>query len=203
MQLSAVLMMTAMRYFMPFLLEPYVPLYTWSDPMAVRLMAAFDSSGLGAVARFIQILAGLMLLTNRMSPFALAAVLPVNLCGLFIALFIETALVVAVLSLALVALNALLMLAQLPAYRGVLKGGALAEDESAEGGGNYNSLFANPLGRAPARAFPGAALVLAAALAFYWFVVPFANGTTGLVTLAVPALILSVNAARSLTRPER
>ena len=44
------------------------------------------------------------------------------------------------------------------------------------------------------------ALVLAAALAFYWFVVPFSNGTTGLVTLAVPALILAAGWVRALAR---
>ena len=198
--LGAVLAVTALRYFMPFLLGPYVPLHGWSDPMALRLMAAFDASGLGAVARFIQLIAGAMLLTNRMAPFALAAAMPVNLCGLFIALFIEGAPLLALLGLALVALNALLMLTYLPAYRGVLEGGALAEGEGPEAGANYESLFANPLSDAPARACLGGAIVLAAALAFYWFVVPFANGTTGLVTLTVPAAILAAGLARGLSR---
>src|SRR5690606_26015091 len=31
--LGAVLVVTALRYFMPFLLEPYAPQYEWSDPM--------------------------------------------------------------------------------------------------------------------------------------------------------------------------
>jgi hypothetical protein len=42
--------------------------------------------------------------------------------------------------------------------------------------------------------------VLAAALAFYWFVVPFSNGTTGVVTLAVPTVILAAGWARALAR---
>jgi hypothetical protein len=177
-----------------------VPLHEWSDPMAVRLMAAFDKSGLLAVAKFIHFAAGLLLLTNRAVPFALAALMPVNVCGLYISLFIEGDPLVAVLAVLTVALNALLMLAYLPAYRGVLQGGQLADGEGPEAGANYESLFVSPLSGAPAKAYVGAALVLAAALAFYWFVVPFSNGTTGLVTLIVPAVILAVGWVRSLGR---
>jgi hypothetical protein len=196
--LGAVLVVTALRYFIPFLLAPYVPLYGWSDPMAARLMTAFDTSGLGAVARFIHLIAGLMLLTNRKVPFALAALMPVNLCGLFISLVIEGDSLVAVLALLMVSLNALLMLSYLPSYRGVLEGGALADGEGADDGRNYTSLFANPLGSAPTAAYLGGGLVLAAALAVYWKVVPFSNGTTGLVTLAIPTLIFAVGLVRSL-----
>src|SRR5690606_2670846 len=147
--LGAVMVVTAIRYFMPFLL-PFVPVASWDDPMALRLMTAFDKSGLLAVLT--------------------------------------------------VALNALLMLAYLPAYRGVLDGGQLADGEGAEAGQNYESLFVNPLSGAPAAAYGGAALVLAAALAFYWRVVPGLNGPTGLVTLAVPTVLLAIGALRALTR---
>ena len=197
--LGAVMVVTALRYFLPPLLA-FVPQAEWHDPMAVRLMTAFDASGLGAVARFIHLVAGLLLLTNRAVPFALAALLPVNVCGLFIALFIEGAPLVAALAVLTVALNGLLMLAYLPNYRGVLHGGHLADGERPEDGHNYESLFVNPLGRAPAAAYPAAALVLAAALAFYWWVVPGLNGLTGLVTLAIPAVLLGVGWARALAR---
>jgi hypothetical protein len=50
--LGAVMVVTAVQYFMPFLL-PFVPAAEWNDPMAQRLMTAFDRSGLLAVARFI------------------------------------------------------------------------------------------------------------------------------------------------------
>ena len=53
--LGAILVITALRYFMPFLL-PAVPDAQWSDPMAVRVMTAFDKSGLLGVAKFIKIL---------------------------------------------------------------------------------------------------------------------------------------------------
>ena len=139
----------------------------------------------------------MLLLSNRAVPFALAALMPVNLCGLFIALFIEGDALIGVLAVLTVALNALLMLAYLPAYKGVLEGGQLADGETPEDGGNYESLYANPFGQTPPAAYLGGALVLAAALAFYWFVVPGLNGTTGLVTLAVPTLILAAGWIRA------
>ena len=197
--LGAVLVVTAVRYFMPFLL-PFVPVASWEDPMALRLMAAFDTSGLLAVARFIHLIAGALLLTNRAVPFALAAMMPVNLCGLFIALLIEGDPLVALLAVLTVALNALLMLAYLPSYRGVLEGGQLADGEGPEAGRNYESLFGNSLSNAPPAAYLGGALVLAAALAFYWRVVPGLNSITGLVVLAVPTVILAIGWVRALTR---
>lgn len=197
--LGAVMVITALRYFMPPVLS-FVPQAEWHDPMAVRLMAGFDRSGLGAVARFIHIAAGLLLLFDRAVPFALAALMPVNVCGLFIALFIEGAPVPAVLAVATVALNGLLMLAYLPCYRGVLEGGHLADGEGPEDGQNYESLYANPLSSAPPAAYVGAALVLAAALAFYWFVVPGLNGPTGLATLAIPTVLVAAGCMRALTR---
>jgi hypothetical protein len=190
---------TALRYFLPPLL-PFVPAAEWHDPMSVRLMSAFDRSGLGAVARFIHVAAGLLLLCNRAVPFALAALMPVNLCGLFIALVIEGAPLVATLAVLTVALNGLLMLAYLPAYRGVLEGGHLADGEGPEDGRNYESLFARPASEAPPAAYLGAATVLAAALAFYWFVVPGLNGLTGMVTLGVPAVLLAAGWTRALSR---
>jgi hypothetical protein len=196
--LGAVMTVTAIQYFLPSLLP--LPTVSWEDPMAVRLMTAFDRSGLLAVAKFIHLVAGVLLLSNRAVPFALAALMPVNLCGTFISLFIEGDPLVAVLAVLTLALNALLMLAYLPWYRGVLEGGQLADGEEPEPGQNFESLFVNPLSNAQPSAYLGAALVLAAALAFYWFVVPFANGTMGLVTLAVPALLLAAGWVRALSR---
>ena len=197
--LGAVMVITAVQYFLPPLL-PFLPAVEWRDPMTVRLMTGFDKSGLLAVAKFIHLVAGMLLLANRAVPFALAALMPVNLCGLFIALLIEGQPVIAVLAVLTVALNALLMLAYLASYRGVLDGGQLADGESTGAGQTYESLFVNPLAGAPAAAYPGAALVLAAALAFYWFEVPGLNGLTGVVTLAAPTLLLAAGWVRALAR---
>jgi hypothetical protein len=197
--LGTVLIITAVRYFLPPLL-PLVPTAAWSEPMAARVMSGFDRSGLLAVAKFIHLAAGALLLTNRAVPFALAALMPVNVCGLFISLFIEGDPLIALLAVLTVALNALLMLAYLPSYRSVLERGHLADGEGPEDGQNYESLFANPMSNAPPLAYLGGAVVLAAAFAFYWFVVPFANGTMGLYVLAFPALVLAAGAVRSLMR---
>ncbi len=197
--LGAAMVVTALEYFLPALL-PIDAVHEWQDPMSIRLMTAFDKSGLLAVAKFIHLVAGALLLANRAVPFALAALVPVNLCGAFISLFVEGDVLLAVLAVLTVALNILLMLAYLLYYAGVLEAGQLADGEGPEDGRNYDSLFVNPLGEAPAAAYPGAALVLAAAAAFYWFVVPGLNSTTALVVLAIPALLLAAGWARALGR---
>ena len=196
--LGAVMVVTALQFFLPNLL-PFLPTAHWQDPMSVRLFAEFDRSGLMAVAKFIHLVAGALLLGNRAVPFALAALMPVNVCGLYIALVLEAEPLIALLALATVALNALLMLAYLPAYRGVLEGGQLADGEGPEAGRRFESLFARPVPAEP-RAYWAGAAVLAAALAFYAFVVPFANGPTGLVVLAIPALIFAAGWVRALAR---
>lgn len=200
--LGAVMMVTATRYFLPPLL-PFLPVAQWHDPMAVRLMAAFDTSGLLAVAKLIHFAGGALLLCNRAVPFALAALLPVNVCGLYITLFVEADALLGLLAVLTVALNAVLMLAYLPSYGGVLQKRALADGEATEDGQNFESLYVNPFSEAPPRAYAAAATVLVAALAFYWFVVPFANGTMGLYVLAIPSLLLLTGSMRALMQRSR
>src|SRR5690606_36040271 len=113
-------------------------------------------------------------------------------CGAFISLFVEADPLIAALAVLIIALNAGLMLAYLPAHRGVLQGGHLADGEGAEAGENYERLGADRVADAPAAACVPAAPVLVAAVACYGFVVPFADGPTGLVTLGVPAVRLGV-----------
>ena len=197
--LGLVMVITALDYFLPALV-PVIEQRAWEDPMSIRLMTAFDKSGLLAVAKFIHLVAGALLLVNRAVPFALAALAPVNVCGTYISLFVEGDPILGLLAVLTMALNALLMLAYLPWYRGVLEPGQLADGEGPEDGDNYESLFVNPLSSAPASAYLGAALVLAAAFAFYWFVVLGLNSTTGLVVLAIPAVLLAIGWARALGR---
>jgi hypothetical protein len=193
------LMVSALQYFLPALL-PFLPRYAWHDPMAVRLLGEFDKSGLLAVARFIHLVAGAMLVLNRGVPFALAALVPVNLNGTYISLFVERDPLLSMVAVVTMAVNALLMFAYLPWYRGVVSPGQLADGEGPEDGENYVSLYANPLSHAPASAYPLAALVLAAAFAFYWFVVRGLNSTTGLAVLAIPIVLLAIGWARALSR---
>jgi hypothetical protein len=197
--LGVVLVVTSLQYFLPHLL-PFLPVAMWEDPMSVRLMSGFQHSGLLAVAKFIHLTAGALLLVNRAVPFALAALMPVNICGLFLSVLVERDPVIGLLAVLTVALNGLLMLAYLRYYRGVLDGGQIADGEGPVDGQNYESLYANPMSLAPASAYPAAALVLAAALAFYWFVVRGLNSTTGLVVLSIPAVLLAVGWARAVAR---
>lgn len=201
--MGAVMVVTALDWFIPFLM-PFMPNTAFSDPMAARIVDMLTISGLLAVAKFIQLAGGVLLILNRAAPFALAAMLPVNVCSTFIAVALESDPLLAVLALALLALNGLLMLAHLPYYRGVLQsdrtGGGLADGESEEEGRYYNSLFANPLSGAPAKAYIGGIAIWAAAMWFYWYVVPFTNGTTGMVTLAYPGVILFVGLVRALRK---
>ena len=196
---GAILLLTGLSYFLPSLL-PILSLQHWSDPLAARLIAAFGVSGLLAVAKFIHIAGGALLLINRMTPFALAATMPVNICAAYIAVFVERAPLLGLLSLALVAASGLLMLAHLHCYRGVLEGRELADGERAESGQNYNSVLANPFTGAPLRSYAAAAVVLLCAALFYWKVVPYTNGTTGLVTLVWPALMLLAGVAMTIAR---
>lgn len=197
--LGVVLALSALRYFMPFLLAPYIPLPDFADPMALRLRTSLDQSGLLAVAKFIHLIGGLMLLSKRAIPFALAAIMTVNVCAAFIAL-LEGNILLALAALAILGVNGLLMLAHLPSYRGVLLGGQLADGEGPEAGRNYESIFVNPMSGTPTRAYLLAAIPLAAALYAYWKVIPFTNGTTGLVTLVIPVVIFAVGLAKSLVK---
>lgn len=194
--LGLIMVPTALAYFLPDLL-PWVRTAQWEGEMTVRLMGQLDASGLLAVAKFIQLVGGLALLLNRAVPFALAAMVTVNVCGAFVAVLIEGAPALAVMALGVLALNALLMFAYLPAYAGVLSTGSIADGEEQQAGAYYESVFVNPLAGATRKACLVAALPLVAALLFFWKVVPFTNGTTGLVVLVFPALVWLVNLVRA------
>ncbi|MEL1252064.1 hypothetical protein [Aurantiacibacter gilvus] len=196
--LGLIMVPTALAYFLPDLL-PWVRTATWEGEMSLRLMDSLETSGLLAVAKFVQLVGGLALLLNRAVPFALAAMVCVNVCGAFVAVLIEGAPGLSVMALGVLALNVLLMFAYIDAYRGVLASGALADGEAEEPGANYNSLFVNPLAGASRKALLVALLPLLGALWFFWKVVPFANGTMGLYVLVLPALVWVVAMARAKT----
>lgn len=194
--LGIIMMPTALAYFLPDLL-PFVRTATWQGEMSVRLMGQLDASGLLAVAKFVQLLGGLALLLNRAVPFALAAMVCVNVCGAFVAVLIEGDPLLGTMALGVLALNALLMFAYLPAYSGVLAHGAIADGEGAEPGANYESLFVNPLSGASRRHCLFALVPLVLAAGFFWKVVLGFNSVTGLVVLVVPTLALLVNLVRA------
>ena len=193
------LALIALRYLLPPLMS-FLPQVHWHEPMSIRLMTQFNNSGLLGVAMSIYLVAGLLLIVNRGVPFALAALVPVNINGTLISLLVERDALLSLCALVLLAVNGLLMFAYLQYYRGVLSPGQLADGEGPGDGDNYVSLYVNPLSAAPTSAYPLAALVLAAAIAFYWFVVRGLNSTTGLAVLAIPTVLLAVGWARAVAR---
>ena len=169
-----------------------------SEPLASQLMSAFVDSGLLGVAMAIQIIAGALLLANLAVPFALAALMPLSACAVYWALVLEGHPLFGALALVALALNGLLMLTHLDHYRDVLQPHALAYGETKKA--NYRRIFVNPRSAAPRGEYIGGLAVLLAAIAFYYWVVPFANGTMGLYVLAVPAVLLLAGWVRERRR---
>jgi hypothetical protein len=101
-----------------------------ATPLAAQLMTAFVHSGLLDIAMAIEALAGLLILAGIFVPVALAAVLPISICGLYWTLILNQQPAGALLALVAFALNGLLMLAYLESYRGVLQRRALAAGEA-------------------------------------------------------------------------
>ena len=195
--LGAIMTLTALNYFLGL-----VPLLQLSDPLAAQLVTAFDHSGLLAVAQTMMLVGGLLLLAGKFVPFALALLMPLCTCILYIAVLLEGDPLLGLLALVMFGLNGLLMLAHLPYYREMLRSGALAEGETPDA--TYGELYVNPLTAVPPRHIAMAVLVLLAAIAFFNWIVPYANGDMGLLVLIFPTLVLIAGIVRgSMHRSRR
>lgn len=172
------------------------PMPAAADPRAAQLLAALDDSGLAQVAFAIMLAGGTLILLRLAVPLALAALLSVNLGTLFWALWLEQDPVWAPLALLAVAVNGLLMLAHLEAYRAMLAPRALATGETGEL--RYEGLFSDPAGGIALQDFALGVLLLAAACAFYWFLVPMVLAWWNLVALGVPAAVLLAKGVQGL-----
>jgi uncharacterized membrane protein YphA (DoxX/SURF4 family) len=113
------------HFFGPFYAEP-----TGHEPLAVQLMAALVHSQLFDVAMAIQLVTGALILTGFFVPVALCVVMPISVCAAFWAVILDHQPVGALLALAAVALNGLLMLAYIDYYKSVLQRRALAAGEA-------------------------------------------------------------------------
>jgi uncharacterized membrane protein YphA (DoxX/SURF4 family) len=100
------------------------------EPLAQQLMAALAHSRLLDVAMAIQLVTGALILVGILVPLALCVVAPVSVCALYWALVLDHQPLGALLALAAVALNGLLMLAWIDDYKGVLQRRALALGEA-------------------------------------------------------------------------
>jgi uncharacterized membrane protein YhaH (DUF805 family) len=160
------------------------------EPLAVLLMTALVHSRLLGVAMAIQLVTGALILAGLLVPVALCVVMPISVCAVYWAVILEHQPLGAILALAALALNGLLMLAYLDYYRGVLERRAVTLGEREEGVMSYEAFFANPNGRTSRGGFVRALVPLLAVAALYFFLVKGRNGEWVLVTLLFPAAVL-------------
>ena len=102
----------------------FVPLYP--EPaghtlLATQLMTALVHSKLYDVALTMQLVGGALILAGVYVPVALCVLAPISTCAVYWTVVLEHQPVGAVLALAALALNGLLMLAYIDYYRGVLQ----------------------------------------------------------------------------------
>ena len=106
------------------------PLPTGHEPLAMQLMTALVHSRLIDVVMAIQLVTGALILAGVLVPLALCVVMPLTVCAAFWAVILDHQPVGALLGLAALALNGLLMLAYIDYYKGVLQRRALAVGEA-------------------------------------------------------------------------
>jgi uncharacterized membrane protein YphA (DoxX/SURF4 family) len=116
------LLVNGLNYFV----VPLYPVPTGHETLAVQLMGALVHSALFDVAMAIELIAGALILAGFFVPLALCVVMPISVCAAYWAVILEHEPVGAVLALAAVALNALLMLACLESYRSLMQRHAVA-----------------------------------------------------------------------------
>ncbi|MEO6151532.1 MAG: hypothetical protein ABIT09_00360 [Croceibacterium sp.] len=171
-----------------------VPEPLGTQPLAVQLMTALHDSRLYDVAMGFELLAGVLLLAGVAVPFALCMALPIQVCALFWALILGHDFLWSAVAVIALAANTALMFSHLGAYRGVLQRRALAFGEGPALGDNYDGLYMHlgPRQHLTTRQFITAALVLAAAMAFYWYLVPSVTGQFARLVILVPAILLAL-----------
>ncbi len=99
-------------------------------PLAIQLMTAFKDGWMIDVAMVIQLAAGALILIGVLVPVALCVVMPVSVCGAFWAVILDHQPAGMVAALVVVGVNALLCLAYLDYYQGMLQRRALTFGEA-------------------------------------------------------------------------
>lgn len=165
-------------------------------PLAAQLMSSLMNSRLLDVAMALQVLAGVLLLANLMVPAALYFLMPIATCGLFWALVLDQQPLNLLLALLAFALNALLMFAWLPQYRGVLERHALAIGEVAGANSDYDAHLVDPRGRTATAVFIPALVVVLLAVAFFLGVVTGRTAHFCALVLMYPTFVLLARRTR-------
>ena len=99
-------------------------------PLAIQLITALKDGWMLDVAMLIQLVTGALILVGVLVPVALCVVMPISVCAAFWAVILEHEPVGALLALVVVGLNALLCLAYIDYYQGMLQRHALTLGEA-------------------------------------------------------------------------
>jgi hypothetical protein len=166
---------------------------------ATQLMAAFSHSGLFSVAMLIELVCGALLIFGVFSPAALCIVMPVSTCALYWSAILDRNPMLSLVALAAFALNGLLMLAHLPAYRGALEKHALSLGES-HGVATFGSVYVNAGERIARAPYIAALITLLAAVIFYAYLVTGRTALYCILVLMIPGVILLVGRMRDMGR---
>jgi uncharacterized membrane protein YphA (DoxX/SURF4 family) len=100
------------------------------QPLSIQLMTALRDGWMLDVAMIIQLATGALILLGLFVPVALCVVMPISVCAAFWAVILEQEPVGAAMALVAVGLNALLCLAYIDYYKGMLQRSALTFGEA-------------------------------------------------------------------------
>ena len=103
---------------------------TGHTPLAIQLMTGLKDGWMLDVAMVIQLVTGAMILAGVLLPVALCVVMPISVCAAYWAVLLEHQPLGALAALVAVGLNALLCLAYIDYYQGMLKRHALTLGEA-------------------------------------------------------------------------
>ena len=169
-------------------------------PLSAQLMTSLVNSRLLYVVLVLQLVAGALILSGFLVPLALYIQLPLTTCALYWALILNQEPLLAIVTLAVFAVNGLLMLAYLPYYKGVLERQPLAAGEESGSATNYDGLFLNPNGQTPKAQYIPAMIVVVLTLLFYNYMVGGGgrNAQFCMLTLMYPLFVLLARRFRDM-----
>lgn len=167
-----------------------------AQPLAEQLMTSLVNSRLLYVALVMQLVAGILLLAGVFVPLALAVQMSITSNALFWSLLLDQSPLLALLTLAVFAINAVLMIALLPCYKGVLDKAALAAGEDA--GKGYDDYFIDHRGSTSKGDFIPAVMTVLVTMAFYWYFVPGRSGNFSMFVLVYPLFIVLIRRFRDM-----
>jgi uncharacterized membrane protein YhaH (DUF805 family)/uncharacterized membrane protein YphA (DoxX/SURF4 family) len=175
------------------------PTPTGQQQLSMELMTALVNSQLLDVCMLIELVAGALILLGYFVPAALCTVMAVSTSALFWAILDHQPLTLT-LGVVAFALNAFLMFAYLPYYKGALERAPLTLGES-DHRTSWNTLFVQPNGRTSRGHFLAALIPLALGVLWYAYKGPAVNYVPwGVLVLLYPAVVLHMRRLHDMGR---